>query len=279
MKNFDPKINERDFKGVWIPRELYLNPDLSWTEKILLIEIDSLDKGDGCWASNEHFAGFLGISEQSLKNMFTKLRKKEYIIDCHFDGRKRYVSVQTGVIKRGPQTSQNYDPRRHKKYQSQSKNSSHSCSIEQQNGDSCAPNNTMNNTFLGENKFSRGKELKEEESQPCEEEEEEEFSPVAVDEDGYEIEDTKKKDTRRVKDKEAIFKLFSKTKQPWWYHKQQREAALRLFDMIGYEEVAKAMKFYHKYKDDPYCPQISTPYQFEQKLENLRSFRDNILGS
>ena len=34
---------ERDFKGVWIPKEFYLNRDLSWAEKILLFEIDSLD--------------------------------------------------------------------------------------------------------------------------------------------------------------------------------------------------------------------------------------------
>jgi len=39
-----PIMAKRDFKGVWIPKQIYLNNSLSWPEKILLIEIDSLDK-------------------------------------------------------------------------------------------------------------------------------------------------------------------------------------------------------------------------------------------
>jgi hypothetical protein len=34
----------RDFKGVWIPKEIWINTDLSIIEKVLLVEIDSLDK-------------------------------------------------------------------------------------------------------------------------------------------------------------------------------------------------------------------------------------------
>ena len=45
----------RDFKGVWIPKEIWLNTDLSIIEKVLLVEIDSLDNSDrGCFASNEY---------------------------------------------------------------------------------------------------------------------------------------------------------------------------------------------------------------------------------
>ena len=47
----------RDFKGVWIPKEIWLNTDLSIIEKVLLVEIDSLDNSDrGCFASNEYLA-------------------------------------------------------------------------------------------------------------------------------------------------------------------------------------------------------------------------------
>ena len=42
-------MNNRDFKGVWIPKEIWLNPDLTLVEKCLLVEIDSLD--------NEHERG------------------------------------------------------------------------------------------------------------------------------------------------------------------------------------------------------------------------------
>ena len=37
---------EREFKGVWIPKEVWLNNELSLVEKALLAEIDSFS-GDG----------------------------------------------------------------------------------------------------------------------------------------------------------------------------------------------------------------------------------------
>jgi hypothetical protein len=91
---------ERDFKGVWIPKELYFRTDLSWSEKFLLIEIDSLDKGDGCWASNEHLADFLGLTEGGLKNLLTALRKRNFLIDRGFDGRVRRLSINLKLTKK-----------------------------------------------------------------------------------------------------------------------------------------------------------------------------------
>jgi hypothetical protein len=51
----------RDFKGVWIPKDIYLNPELTLVEKILLIEIQSLDNEQGCFAGNKYFADFIGV--------------------------------------------------------------------------------------------------------------------------------------------------------------------------------------------------------------------------
>jgi hypothetical protein len=42
----------RDFKGVWIPKDVWLDHNLTWMEKLLLVEIDSLDAEKGCFASN-----------------------------------------------------------------------------------------------------------------------------------------------------------------------------------------------------------------------------------
>lgn len=67
--------NERDFKGVWIPKDIYLNRDLTPTEKFLLVEIDSLSKNGECFASNEHFAQFLHISKDRVSKLLTKLRR------------------------------------------------------------------------------------------------------------------------------------------------------------------------------------------------------------
>ncbi len=44
--------------------------------KILLVEIDSLDKGDGCFASNKYFSVFLHKSEGQIANAISELRKK-----------------------------------------------------------------------------------------------------------------------------------------------------------------------------------------------------------
>lgn len=64
---------ERDFKGVWIPRDIYLHEGLTPTDKFLLVEIDSLAKNGECFASNEHFAKFLGVSKKHVSRLISKL--------------------------------------------------------------------------------------------------------------------------------------------------------------------------------------------------------------
>ena len=81
----------RDFKGVWIPREIWLNDDLSLIEKCLLVEIDSLDNDPerGCFASNEYLSKFIGKSEGRTANIISDLRKRGYLITVFWDGRNR----------------------------------------------------------------------------------------------------------------------------------------------------------------------------------------------
>ena len=70
---------DRDFKGIWIPKEIYLDTNLNWTEKILLLEIDSLDGTEGCFATNEHFARHLMISKDRVSKLISKLNSLGYI--------------------------------------------------------------------------------------------------------------------------------------------------------------------------------------------------------
>jgi len=93
------KEKQRDFKGVWIRKDIYLAEELSWTQKILLVEIDSLDKGEGCFASNKYFGQFLHKSEGQIANAISELRKKGWLIDRKFDGRKRYISLKADFRK------------------------------------------------------------------------------------------------------------------------------------------------------------------------------------
>ncbi|MDM8128845.1 conserved phage C-terminal domain-containing protein [Paraclostridium benzoelyticum] len=71
---------ERGFKGIWIPKEIWLNESLSIQEKVFLVEIDSLDNDeDGCFASNEYFANFLKLSKNRCSEIIKSLEKKGFI--------------------------------------------------------------------------------------------------------------------------------------------------------------------------------------------------------
>ena len=70
---------QRAFKGVWIPKEVWLDKSLGWSEKLLLVEIDSLDNDEGCWASNEYFAEFFNLSKDRISKLISSLKKKGYV--------------------------------------------------------------------------------------------------------------------------------------------------------------------------------------------------------
>ncbi len=83
----------RDFKGVWITKELYKTRELSWTEKILWIEIYYLDNDNGCFASNSYFSKFLGVSKVTVSTGISKLIKLNLVEKISFDGRKRIIKA------------------------------------------------------------------------------------------------------------------------------------------------------------------------------------------
>lgn len=71
--------NNRKFKGVWIPAEYWLDENLTIMEVVLITEIDSLDGENGCFASNKHFADFLGVTSGRASQLITDLKEKGYI--------------------------------------------------------------------------------------------------------------------------------------------------------------------------------------------------------
>lgn len=70
----------RDFKGIWIPKEIWLIPGLKPMYRIFLSEIDSLDTGNGCYAENEHFSKLFGLSKNRCSEIITMLNEKGYIV-------------------------------------------------------------------------------------------------------------------------------------------------------------------------------------------------------
>jgi len=84
----------RDFKGIWIPAEIWLDERLSSTEKMLFTEISSLhdpEKG-GCFAGNEYLANFLGLKERQIRSNISHLKSLGLIKQTAFNGRERILT-------------------------------------------------------------------------------------------------------------------------------------------------------------------------------------------
>lgn len=92
---------ERDFKGIWIPAEVWLDERLNPLEKVILMEIDSLDCGEkGCYASNEYIAGFCQCSESKVAHAVTRLVEIGYVSRKSFDGRQRILQSRLAKFAR-----------------------------------------------------------------------------------------------------------------------------------------------------------------------------------
>ena len=83
--------DKREFKGIWFPAEVWLDERLTALEKMILMEIDSLDNEDNCYASNEHLAKFCQCSQSKVSAAISKLKKLGYVKVKSFDGRKRIL--------------------------------------------------------------------------------------------------------------------------------------------------------------------------------------------
>lgn len=85
---------ERKAKGIWIPIEIWEARDLSWNEKVLLMEVDSFTSvGDPCFFSDEYIADLLGVGTSRAGQLVSSLVKKGYLRRAGFDGRRRYIET------------------------------------------------------------------------------------------------------------------------------------------------------------------------------------------
>ena len=101
-KEGSKNMNEnRDFKGVWIPKKVWLDTRLNALDKVILMEIDSLDQGEkGCYASNEHLAEFCQCSKTKVSTAISKLIECGYLYIQNFDGRKRELKSRLSNFER-----------------------------------------------------------------------------------------------------------------------------------------------------------------------------------
>ena len=92
---------ERDFKGVWIPKEVWLDNRLNALDKVILAEVDSLDQSDrGCYASNQYIAEFCQCSVTKVSTSISKLIEYGYLFVQKFDGRERQLKSRLSNFER-----------------------------------------------------------------------------------------------------------------------------------------------------------------------------------
>lgn len=132
----------RSFEGIWIPKKLYVTNKFNPRTKFFLVELKSLSKCGYCYASDKHFANFLGISERMVQNIIKSLKDDGYLeTEYEYEENKKSIKRRFLIL-----TDKFYD-----EFYNESKNSS----PEEED----SPNEKNFNEGI-EKKFERGTEKK-----------------------------------------------------------------------------------------------------------------------
>ena len=91
-------MENRDFKGVWIPKEIWLNLELSMIEKGIFTEISSLDGENHCYATNEYLAEFCQCSTATVTRAVKHLIDLGLIEQTAFNGRNRVLKISNKCV-------------------------------------------------------------------------------------------------------------------------------------------------------------------------------------
>jgi hypothetical protein len=86
-------MSEREFLGIWIPAEVWLDNRLTITEKAFLAEVESFSKnGKTFHKSNDTIRQQYGITPKTVQRIIKKLVQLE-LLECYFNGRVRHLSL------------------------------------------------------------------------------------------------------------------------------------------------------------------------------------------
>lgn len=80
----------RAFRGIWIPAEVWLSQEMTLQEKVMLVEINSLQHPDrGCFKSNRALSEFFSLSISRVSEIIASLDRKGLVrVDLIRDGRQ-----------------------------------------------------------------------------------------------------------------------------------------------------------------------------------------------
>lgn len=83
-------MDKKEFTGVWIPRHIIEDEDLSMSEMIIYSEIACFEI---CYKSNEKLGERYGLKANTISIIISKLLSKGYIKKLSFDGRNRQLKA------------------------------------------------------------------------------------------------------------------------------------------------------------------------------------------
>lgn len=86
-------MSEREFLGIWIPAEVWLDQRLTMTEKAFMAEVESFSKnGKTFHKSNDTIRQQYGITPKTVQRIIKKLVELQ-LLECYFNGRVRHLSL------------------------------------------------------------------------------------------------------------------------------------------------------------------------------------------
>ena len=92
----------KEFKGVWIPREIYQDKELNPTEKLILSDIATLGE---YFKSNETIGNEVGVAQCTVTRSIKKFETLGYIT-TQYNGRTRVIKLRSTLSKLPKQTKQ-----------------------------------------------------------------------------------------------------------------------------------------------------------------------------
>jgi DNA-binding Lrp family transcriptional regulator len=235
---------KRSFTGVWMPREVLDNPNMSFFQKVLYCDIASFED---CFMSNARLAERYDMSERTITKNISALIEAGFLVQTGFDGRSRHLSARHVSAMKDVKVLGRVEPEFYA-------DPNQSSRIE----------NSIDNTITSEANASH--------VSVNEDIGEDEYSTAIVDDNGNEINPTfRKKDTSY----RVVFNAFAPDyPKSWERNTTQIKSAKALMAERGMEQVQKALDFYRKNCHRQFIPEISTPYDLDTKWEKLLAFKD-----
>ncbi len=237
---------QKEFTGVWLPKEVIEDQELSPLEKMIYAEIACFEV---CYMKNEQFADRYGKADRTISRIISKLKDKGYIVEDVFNGRMRGLMVVRDFRKKRKTVHDIVTPMsrqtRQKCLGRVDKNvyaATTKMSTKDNNIDNKEDNNTLCKTKFCEK--SKAKAIKK----------------------------TKKKEPNQTNLILEKFKEVNPNYQQLFPNKTQRSAVDRMLKRFGFEKLARTIEHLPKIISQKYAPRITTPLQLENKMGELICF-------